>query len=384
MQCSNVHDISSLYLDGLLSPEQVEMLEQHLAVCTECCSEIEALRHTIQALSALQVLDPPTEFRQQLMEKLEGELKRKSLWSRIVHTIPIYRWAAVACVALALVVTFQQVGRLKTLERLKLSPADRETQITATGEQDLLKTMRNVEGTNQIQMTTSVAKENLPDGIQIEDSGKEVVDDLSDNSLFIDEISLKMKETASDSSDNLSSTLETLNSVVDQKVVKKANLSLEVVNLEQSEKKVMKMIDTNGARNWFIKNSFRTAGRQGLSRGDYLVSVPQQDFYLAVDSMETLGVLKEKELSLEDVNQRYTDLTTRVLNFQSEENKLMETLGNPRVADENGQLQEELNQIRQNKQSVVQELEQLNNYIEYSTIQLILLENHLSGSGAGN
>jgi anti-sigma factor (TIGR02949 family) len=52
-RCEQLRERFSEYLDGELTPEERAALEEHLAACTGCRAELEALRRTVQAVASL-------------------------------------------------------------------------------------------------------------------------------------------------------------------------------------------------------------------------------------------------------------------------------------------------------------------------------------------
>ena len=113
MQCSEIQEMLSFYLDDWLSAEEKTLVEQHLAVCSVCRKEMETLRCTIQTLASLEQLSPPLDFNEKVRNLLEKEVRKKSFWKRFVDIIPASRLATVACMVLAVVVTVQNIGKLK-------------------------------------------------------------------------------------------------------------------------------------------------------------------------------------------------------------------------------------------------------------------------------
>ena len=60
--CRKMTDVLSDDLDGLLSPEQLELFERHLALCPTCAAYVESLRGTKRlAMEALKSDEVPPE-----------------------------------------------------------------------------------------------------------------------------------------------------------------------------------------------------------------------------------------------------------------------------------------------------------------------------------
>lgn len=60
MKCRNIDNLMDAYLDGELSQVQQTQVESHLAECSACREEVDAMRRSIQALTApKRQFDPP-------------------------------------------------------------------------------------------------------------------------------------------------------------------------------------------------------------------------------------------------------------------------------------------------------------------------------------
>ncbi len=111
MQCEQVRDHLSAYLDRELTAELAAAVRGHLASCPACRQELEALRATADLLGRLPVREPPADLPADVMGEIERRvlapsdgagstmpertlaLHRARLWPRVL--------AVAACVALA-------------------------------------------------------------------------------------------------------------------------------------------------------------------------------------------------------------------------------------------------------------------------------------------
>lgn len=383
MQCSELQDLLNLYLDGLLLPEQSNIVEQHLAECTGCHQEMEALCYTIHAMASLEQLDPPPEFKQNVRKSLEDNLHKRTFWNRIIQIIPASRLATVACFLLIIVVTVQSLGKIKSTQEMKLATNSLENQSMIskdmgqpTKNDSIEKTeqfiMEAEQGVDQILFDEKNSSNDKQDS-EIQRAKKSI--NLTDNS------SLQNNSFGSADRDGLARSIELTSEmlagsayVLDKKIINKANLSLETTSIDQSEEKLAKILKDNSNNNWSIQNSSLTRERQEISRGGFIIRIPQKQFYLAVDSLETLGVLKNKEISAEDVTEKYVQLKTAITNIEAEEEKFLELLNETKSVEQLKIIRDELTLIRERKQIFNQELNQLNDYLEYSAIEVNLLE----------
>lgn len=72
MQCKDVRDLFSPYLDGFLESEEQRKVARHLESCATCQAQYTDLRHTVELLRDMPEVTPPAGFRKQLREQLEA------------------------------------------------------------------------------------------------------------------------------------------------------------------------------------------------------------------------------------------------------------------------------------------------------------------------
>lgn len=75
MNCREVQELLSAYLDGYLGSAEKKELEEHLKSCNKCFSELETLENTIQLLNSLreEKITPPPELKNNIMEYVRSE-----------------------------------------------------------------------------------------------------------------------------------------------------------------------------------------------------------------------------------------------------------------------------------------------------------------------
>jgi len=66
MQCSEIQENLSAYLDGELDPAGAAELESHLEGCESCRSELESLRSTVELVRSVPRVQAPPVLKQRL------------------------------------------------------------------------------------------------------------------------------------------------------------------------------------------------------------------------------------------------------------------------------------------------------------------------------
>ncbi|MFZ5648073.1 MAG: zf-HC2 domain-containing protein [Bacillota bacterium] len=71
MQCQEIQESLSAYIDGMLDPSAMDTVDRHLEWCPVCRSEAEALKMNVRLVRELPEVEPPADFGQNLRAKLE-------------------------------------------------------------------------------------------------------------------------------------------------------------------------------------------------------------------------------------------------------------------------------------------------------------------------
>ncbi|MHB9096036.1 MAG: DUF4349 domain-containing protein [Eubacteriales bacterium] len=73
MQCSEIKEMLSAYIDDVLDERERSEVENHIRTCSICFQELTDLQETVNLLRTLGQVNPPEEFRDQLRERLGRE-----------------------------------------------------------------------------------------------------------------------------------------------------------------------------------------------------------------------------------------------------------------------------------------------------------------------
>ena len=125
MECKDIREIISAYVDGEASPEETREVREHLGACAECRSAEQQMRALGVGVERVEG-DVPPEFRDRLFARMEKEdllPKRRSIF---VFSV---RWAAVPLAAAAALALYIMSSR--EIPREFSSPAVRPPQVAA-------------------------------------------------------------------------------------------------------------------------------------------------------------------------------------------------------------------------------------------------------------
>ena len=87
MNCIDVRDNISLYIDDELNEEEKKLMEEHLKKCAECSKELEEYKKIIQMLNELPDEEPPVGYCKRLHEKLLNTKLQDNKEEEIRHIV---------------------------------------------------------------------------------------------------------------------------------------------------------------------------------------------------------------------------------------------------------------------------------------------------------
>lgn len=131
MECKDIREKLSAYLEGSVSPEESRLIEEHLNSCQECRTSLEELKKAGELVKNLGEVEPPAWLTPKIMSRVraEGEKKRgifQKLFYPLHIKVPIEALATVL-IAVTAVYVFRAVEPEMKLAHL---PAPTEPMIT--------------------------------------------------------------------------------------------------------------------------------------------------------------------------------------------------------------------------------------------------------------
>ena len=85
MNCPEVQEILSDYLDDRLAPSQASLLKEHLGTCAACRQEWEALRSTVALIGSVEEIKTSPDFLAQVNRKIDAGSGMSRLWRWILR-----------------------------------------------------------------------------------------------------------------------------------------------------------------------------------------------------------------------------------------------------------------------------------------------------------
>lgn len=345
MDCRNFEELSSLYIDNMLSKEEAASFEAHLENCEECNMKLKNLQLIVESMNEIDEIELPDNFTASLREKLqEIEVKpKKKKWQN---------WKVFSAVAAGLLVTVLTASLLNQ-DDFKMRNDEPSTQNYSLNQHDDSARVRGEEA--------EMAENAIP-----QESAKEKAltfnknADLSGGSLESQEMTI-MKNT-----------------VDSRKLIEQGNILLETENFDQIYESITELVS---ASNGYIQRSesyYRLLNREkpdeSLKNAYLSIRVPNDRFKDVFEQLKALGVVINQNINVEDVTITYHDMENEALNLEVQEERLREILQKADKVEDILQIENELNRIRtqiNNNKTALRNYDQL---IALSTIDVQIEE----------
>ncbi len=173
---------------------------------------------------------------------------------------------------------------------------------------------------------------------------------------------------------------------MEQKIIKTADISIEVKNFETSLTEVRKIVkevaptDNDG----YIANSSSSKSDSGALTGTVVIRIVPGKFDLLIEKLTALGDVKSQQITGEDITKEYYDLKGSLTVKEKTEERLLQLLATRtnNVADLL-EVERELGRVREEINGIEGTLRYYDNLVGKSTINLTLYEPEPIVSGAG-
>lgn len=158
----------------------------------------------------------------------------------------------------------------------------------------------------------------------------------------------------------------------DQRIIKTAELALAVSGVDN---KVQEAISLATGKGGFVQSSTVVEDDNGQKTGYVIVRVPVATFEDTISELKKLAVRVEREsINGQDVTENYTDLEARLRSAKAQEDQYLQILDIATSVQDILSVQQYLQNIRYEIESLQGQLDSLGNQTEYSTISLTMYE----------
>ncbi|HXX54274.1 MAG TPA: zf-HC2 domain-containing protein, partial [Thermodesulfovibrionales bacterium] len=158
MECRDIRDQLSEYLDNALSPREKVAIDEHLKSCGECATALGDLKRAIEHLKHLEEVETPAWMTGRIMTRVRGEAQpKKGLLQKLSY--PLYRKLPVGAIATA-AIALSTLYIFRAIEpEIKLASAPMQETATQPPLREGLHSQGGPEADNVVPISPPSAKE---------------------------------------------------------------------------------------------------------------------------------------------------------------------------------------------------------------------------------
>jgi hypothetical protein len=130
MNCHDIQQKLSAYAEGIISPEEKMLIEEHLKICPQCNESLMDLRKTIDYVHNLEDVEPPPWFTLRVMAKIKAEAKpKKGILQKLFYPFHIKLPIEAVAATLVAVLTIYIFKTMQPEMKLAQAPSEHKTVI---------------------------------------------------------------------------------------------------------------------------------------------------------------------------------------------------------------------------------------------------------------
>jgi len=164
---------------------------------------------------------------------------------------------------------------------------------------------------------------------------------------------------------------ESVNAMTQRKLIRTAELSLEVDGSEEAVKKVETIAREAGG---FVGTTSLRRYDDGSHSGSVTVRVPLEKFDDVIKQLRELGKVQQLSTNVQDVTGQYVDLDARLRNKKREEEELLKLFDRKGELEDIIQIESRLSEVREQVEVFEGQMRVLSEQIALSTINVFLAE----------
>jgi hypothetical protein len=165
--------------------------------------------------------------------------------------------------------------------------------------------------------------------------------------------------------------MATAEAAENRKVIKTADLNVEVENITSAQKQVQDLVEATGGFIADLEVQVYSATRTDAT---IVARVPSAKFREAYDAIKQLGDVKRDHVGGQDVTEEYMDLESRIANKQVQENRLREMFAQAKTIEDLLAVEARLTEVRGEIESLQGRLRYLKDRVGFSTITITLYQ----------
>ena len=343
------------YIENLLSPEERQEVEAHLAACEDCHREWVEMNNLMQLLGGLPMEELPEDFKEELHEKLVKTIQDKPLeknaFRPLLHMKKHFKaYSAAAAVLVVGMVSFNSLF----LNKNAMDEASYSMAAPAAME-------NSFESTDVVLGKQKSVERDMAPAPEVADAGAnygagETLPPIEAGSY-----------TASPSEPGIQ----------DRKVIRSGSANLSTLDYDKTVDALTAYANQNGGyvENLYTGNQYEPmAGEDALKTGNITLRVPVGKFDAFIKSLSSYGRVSERNLAAEDISNQYRDTYNQAVNLEVREAKLREIMGSAKTVQDVMAVEAELSRVRGEINQLKGTLQQWDALVDLSRITVNITE----------
>lgn len=395
MQCREVKELLSPYLDGVLSPSEGADISAHLAVCPDCRDEWLALCEVVDMFQALPEVAPPPDFSARVTDKIAStsNLRKKSRVAAIIKKLTRGRWSPIVAIAASAVLVFGVTalmygapGRWGAQNLFwphlsvgqnageNIPGSSNNESVDSPGSGEVNMDVNNVAGVDshpgEVRPEQSGVKTDLPtnspDTKYVAPLNSRLEEQVEEDNRFPSPVRALSTPRTMAVKEGVTSQQAAFGSIPasnkeSRKIIRSASVGLSAADPDRVPEKVAAIAWGNGG--YLLQGD---SGSKVIT-----IKVPSGRFNQVINSIREIGKVTLRQSEDVDVTEKYYNYETGLRELAAEEQRLlMEVDGAGQAAA--GEAQAQLARVRENLQHQKELLNSLSEQVELATIKISL------------
>jgi hypothetical protein len=340
MTSGHVQELLSPYIDDRVSPEDRERIARHLDVCEACRGDLTALQGVVGLVRSVPPVTAPEGLRTAIRSRVEqvsrssGPRRARPAWiGRLPRLAGTWRPIA-AAVAVVVIGTF--VANFAGPQGARIQDA----QEARRGGQQL----------------KSGAPFNGPSGPRSEVA--------TTDALRAPGTATRGAASPAPSTPGVAPSSD----VLFRSVIRTARMAVEVERYDAGARRLLDIAE--GAGGFIADSSY--SEEDGRPQGAFTLRVPAVRFSAVVKDVEAMGLVRQRQISAQDVTEEFVDLQARQRNLERHEQQLLAFMDRATKVADLLAIEQELARVRGQIEQITGRLRYLSHNVEMASITVTL------------
>ncbi|MBB6214933.1 hypothetical protein HNQ80_001018 [Anaerosolibacter carboniphilus] len=364
MNCTEITELISLYIDDLLDEHTANMLQKHLKECEVCKQEYEELLSIKNMCNELPMIELPSNFEASLHEKLIRAKEDHANVIEIGDSSPSKKkhnwknWKVYTSIAALFIVLILS----NSINEMRFNNSEmRENRSMESTDTELSKTTPAPAAPELKMDTTS-------------DGGGDTVEEYGlkaqQNRGFVEE------RIADQNGQNIQTA--DMQAESDRKVIKSGYVDLNVDEYDEKFSQITRIVSDSGgfieSSNTQYKQYNEANPEESLKFGSVLIRIPENRFVEVLDQIKSLGVVTNISISGQDITKEYRSTVDEIENLKIQEKSLRGIMEKASNVKDILEVERELSRVRGEINRMTGDVKRWDDLVSLSTIQITLNE----------